>query len=406
MKIKFNVKKLYDTRKKVYILSIVGILLIVSIIGLIISANAKKTVLKDVELSFNGYSGHGYATTSGDKLVDNIIKTTGSAAGIDEKTINEVVNTYDNNNGNVLTNSYGQFSSPVTSINTLSSDKLNNWREWFKDTTYSLNNNSNNLKNGDKVVLKIKTTQKNNPIKNETKTYTVHGLKKPETKNTSEVFNNLKVSFSGVSGKGNLNITSKTEQYQTKVKVSKSENLSNGDKVKVTLPTSLLDADSSKIYTGSRTREYAVSGLSDLSAISNLSEVTDFANAIINKNKMDSENYTFKGIYVSQDSSSQFNNSDNESNKGEYTVQSPEYRSSSSNDEFTLSVLYEEKTDYSFYNKTTTSYRSLSLNDVPLKDNKFDLSKISSSSAYPSTLSADTLELAQHDMATKGQLLN
>lgn len=409
---KWSIKKLYDSKKKIYLLSAVIGVLIVIIIGTTVHAHSKKSVLNEVKVSFTGYSGHGYATISGDKLVDNIFTITGRAAGVDEKTINDVVNSYNNDESNPLTDTYGGYGSSSTTtgaINTLSSDKINNWREWSKDTQYTLSNTSG-LKNGDKVTLKVKTNIKDNPVKSEEKTFAVTGLKKPENKKTSQIFDDLKVSFSGVSGNGNLVITSKKEKYQTTVKVSKSSKLSNGDKIKVTLPNDLLNTDESTVYVGNKTKEYEVSGLSDLSNIANVNEVTDFANASINSHKSDSENYTFEGVYVNELDSDSSSNSTysgrSTSDEGEITVGSPDSNASSSlENSFTLSVLYEKKSTYSFMDKTETSYVYLNLNSVPLVDNKFDLSKVSSSSVFPSTLSADTLDLAKHDMATKGVLL-
>ncbi|WP_254498689.1 hypothetical protein, partial [Salmonella enterica] len=75
--------------------------------------------------------------------------------------------------------------------------------KYFEDTRINISH-SQNLSNGQKVTLKITTTLKDNPIKEETKTYTVKNLKKATTYTIESVLKNNPVSFTGFNHFGSV----------------------------------------------------------------------------------------------------------------------------------------------------------------------------------------------------------
>lgn len=122
------------------------------------------------------------------------------------------------------------------------------------------------LKNGDKVKVTVSTSDKKNPIKSETKNYTVSGLVKEKIYKAADL---AKVSFDGINQKANLSYDS------DKFTASKTNQLSNGDKIKLTLKDeaiSKLQSEGQKLN-GSKEVEMTVSGLTDKPKINNLEEI-------------------------------------------------------------------------------------------------------------------------------------
>lgn len=136
-----------------------------------------------------------------------------------------------------------------------------------------------NLSNGDKITCTITTNSLANElkdykirIKTGKKTFKVTGLKKAET---FDAFKDVNVSFKGANGYGNTEITGGTDGliYQA----DKESNLSNGDKINVTISTDWdTDFDDYARDYGkipkTTTKEYTVSGLSEIKEIDAFSD--------------------------------------------------------------------------------------------------------------------------------------
>lgn len=200
----------------------VGIALCLSAGLLVLGAcSTQKSVIKDVKVDFSGYNHEGKAKLSG-KYYDEITETMKKKEGMSASDI-------------------------LVKI-----DK------------------SSGLTNGDKVKVSILSKLKKSPIKPESKTFTVSGLKKSTYYTIDDVLKDNELKLAGFNHYGLANYN--------KAKFSiggKTTYLSNGDKITVNLNNSYREKESDKgrILKGSSSKEIQVSGLEETAKISNLDEL-------------------------------------------------------------------------------------------------------------------------------------
>lgn len=231
-------------KKIVKIISIVAAVVVAAIVALVVVLNQPKKIKLDkyIKVEFTGYDGRGVAEVTLDKdgLKQELIK---------KLKLNTLKGT--------------DISSLVSAKYQAQLKKLN---ECLKVVDYEVDNTTG-LKNGDKVVVKLKYD--NSKIKKyklkytgSSKTYTVLGLE--EIKKV-DVFDGLKITYSGISPSGymeysysgNENIAAYNFEFD------KTRKLRNGDKITCTY-TGDDDYTAKKGFIAeSRTKEFEVSGLSE-----------------------------------------------------------------------------------------------------------------------------------------------
>ncbi|GAA3266360.1 hypothetical protein LMG8520_2100 [Lactococcus lactis subsp. lactis] len=189
----------------------VGIALCLSASLLVLGAcSTQKSVIKDVKVDFSGYNHEGKAKLSG-KYYDEITE--------------------------VMKKKEGMSASDIL----VKIDK------------------SSGLSNGDKVKVSILSKLKKSPIKPESKTFTVSGLKKTTSYTIDDVLKQNSVKFVGFNHYGGVK-----DDYVFTVD-SQKNSLSNGDKISVELDSDYISgqAEKGKVLKGSKTKNIEVSGLEE-----------------------------------------------------------------------------------------------------------------------------------------------
>ncbi|MFQ3852927.1 hypothetical protein ABLV90_04440 [Staphylococcus sp. 2S1] len=167
--------------------------------------------------------------------------------------------------------------------------------------------NENDLKNGDKVKVKLnieKGISKEYKLKAKefTKEFKVKGLKEPKNLKAKDLFEGLKPTFTGINGSGSLNLISKDAPKAMKdlplsnyeFTVTNNGDLNNGDELELKIPQSLVDdinKSGSNTFSGSKSYKVKVKDLKDISKLDNITETLERNNKLIKK-AYDSDKYT------------------------------------------------------------------------------------------------------------------
>lgn len=228
-------------------------------------------IISRIEVKFSGYNGHGYAQISNSESVNKYMtRRVLEKNHIKKDIINKIVDhptafDYD------MLSSEDQY-------------KIQSSMEDLSSTRLEFKGKSSDLKNGDKVTVTFKNSNSELPFRDGKKTFTVKGLKKTTKVSSNKVFNQLKIKALGINGKGQVALASKnSDLIDSKIKVKNNGHLSNGDVVSLTLPKAAFKDDSGKHqYTGSRTFKYKISGLIDSKSITNIDDITDATDTVMN----------------------------------------------------------------------------------------------------------------------------
>lgn len=254
-----------DFFKKKYTVITLGIIIItIIIVSFSIISHRKVSILDSKPLTTTGYNGFGEASIK-DSVRKNLLKIQLKKAGYSDAQIK-----------------YIKTSNASADSLDVSSDKYAKLMNWNRETDIKLSKSSG-LKNGDKISVSVITNNdKTNPIKQEKKTYTVSGLKKQERESTKKLFDQIKLTFGGLQNHGYSMLTYQGEtlsNYPTtsdltrqSFGLSKKNNLKNGDKVKITLPLSILNTEYVN-YRGKITKTFTVTGLHTENDIENLNDI-------------------------------------------------------------------------------------------------------------------------------------
>lgn len=197
---------------------VIGLIIVIFGIFSVIN-NMQKSVINDVKIEFSGYNHEGTA------------------------------------------NLYGDYSKK---INDIMSKKKNMSAD---DISVTLNKDYG-LSNGDKVTVRISSALKKSPIKTETKTFTVSGLKKSKSYTIDGLLKS--VTFSGFNHYGKVD-------YDNNIFSTRDDNtkLSNGDKITLQLSEDYIRSESlkGKVLNGVSKKTVEVAGLKDTAQISNLNDL-------------------------------------------------------------------------------------------------------------------------------------
>ncbi|KRK09795.1 hypothetical protein FD11_GL000498 [Ligilactobacillus pobuzihii E100301 = KCTC 13174] len=211
-------------------------MIIIVLFGFILH-DRKTSLLKkaDVKVEFGGYNDSGYMSYDRDKLAKAEMKIFTDKAKMSDYWTKELLKDPD------------ELAEPENfddseSMSSKDKDKMAKIYQWQKGT--KINESSNgNLKNGQKVIIAIKTSDdKTNPLKSESKTYKVKGLKKVKNLNVSSFTKKLRLKVRGTNTHGyfdTVKANSSTPKVVSKhvedtFKANHNGGLKNGDKVKTT----------------------------------------------------------------------------------------------------------------------------------------------------------------------------
>ena len=289
----------------------------------------------------------------------------------------------------------------------ISQAKQTEYTKYLEDTKWSYSK-SDNLSNGDKVTVSIKTSLKGNPIKSGSKTFTVSGLKKSTTYTIADVLKAEPVKVTGFNhfgtysndnnsdytiSSGNSNSSDNDNSYDSSDSSdNSSSDLTNGDTLTVQLSSSYIEEqkEKGKILSGSDTTTVDVSGLQDTPTISNLNDLLTQEDTVVRAaNKSTSGDFGITYTITRLDS---------------YFVGTDvsEYNYDSSNDGgFSVVTIYkivshnnsDDNSDNDQTNYETYGYTGLSLNG-----GKVDVSKLTDSNKYTGNSNDDSEQNAVDDL--------
>lgn len=218
--------------KKNLSLKTIGLAMLIATLMLIIAGCGKNVNLEDMfDVEFEGVDGYGTASVNFSKLddwLDNQVYK--ERAGKSEKSKREAAKIANDIGYHIL---------------------------------YELDQ-EDHLSNGDKVTLSVKVEEEaikkyGYELKGFKKEFTVEGLKKATE---VDVFEGLKIEFTGAEPAGSAEITDKPElPFNVEYSLDKDEGLSNGEKVKVVAEYDDYAVSSEGMAVKSDEKEYEVSGL-------------------------------------------------------------------------------------------------------------------------------------------------
>lgn len=242
------------------------------------------------------------------------------------------------------------------------------------------------LKNGEKISI-IVSADKKSGIKSESKKITVKGLKKTTSYSIDDLIKKQPIAFKGFDGSGEVNYDD--EDGNSIFTFSEATNLSNGDKIKVTVDSQYIEEQlaNGRVISGSDSKEVTVSKLQTLDDISNIDEVSSLIQSYANaENKTDDyDTYTLTAgksyVFATPSSYSMFSNNTN----------------NSSNTVTIVRVFRIERTkgtsEYSSED-TKIKYKIYGYKNIPLKDSKLSISDLDSDDKYYEYSSYDSEEAA------------
>lgn len=148
-------------------------------------------------------------------------------------------------------------------------DEIEKAENFYDSIDYKIEGDNKNLKNGDKVEITFtydENLAKEGKFGLSTKKikYKVEGLKEAEKRNP---FKNVDVEFSGSDGNGYANIRNNSENSSSIYNISKTEGLSNGDKVVLKVDYDPADTSAEGYIYEPTEKTYEVKGLKELKTI-------------------------------------------------------------------------------------------------------------------------------------------
>lgn len=359
---------------------------------MISACSQKKSVLDDVKVKYEGYSGHGIAYLDNKKLNSNMVDVFAKKLKLDDYLTEKLKS--NELNAEAL-------ESEATSDER---DKLVKVERWVKDTRVRVNK-AQNLKNGDKYVVTIKTGDKENPIKSESKTYTVKGLKKTKKVTAKDIAKDLNVQAYGYNGKGLIAITSKKYKSEVMFHIKNNGSLSNGDKVTIKLPSEFTDYEKFD-FRGKKEFTYTVQGLKELSATKDLDEIKKVTDSMVNDEYPygEIEKYVNKFINMYFVPTSAYSDySDEKDTSVELNDKSG--LEASRKDKITIAVLYTVKDDYDEDDEaddSNTRVVEVTVGNVSIEGDHTNIDSIDTEDDGKVSTQDSSLEVLQHNLAANG----
>lgn len=371
-------------------------LLLIAVMALsvvmISACSQKKSVLDDVKVKYEGYSGHGIADLDSKKLNSNMVDVFAKKLKLDDYLTEKLKS--NELNAEAL-------ESEATSDER---DKLVKVERWVKDTRVRVNK-AQNLKNGDKYVVTIKTGDKENPIKSESKTYTVKGLKKTKKVTAKDIAKDLNVQAYGYNGKGLIAITSKKYKGEVMFHIKKNGSLSNGDKVTIKLPSEFTDYEKFD-FRGKKEFTYTVQGLKELSATKDLDEIKKVTDSMVNDEYPYGEYEKYVNTFINMyfvPTSAYSDYSDEKDTSVELNDKSG--LEASRKDKITIAVLYTVKDDYDEDDEaddSNTRVVEVTVGNVSIEGDHTNIDSIDTEDDGKVSTQDSSLEVLQHNLAANG----
>lgn len=359
---------------------------------MISACSQKKSVLDDVKVKYEGYSGHGIAYLDNKKLNSNMVDVFAKKLKLDDYLTEKLKS--NELNAEAL-------ESEATSDER---DKLVKVERWVKDTRVRVNK-AQNLKNGDKYVVTIKTGDKENPIKSESKTYTVKGLKKTKKVTDKDIAKDLNVQAYGYNGKGLIAITSKKYKSEVMFHIKNNGSLSNGDKVTIKLPSEFTDYEKFD-FRGKKEFTYTVQGLKELSATKDLDEIKKVTDSMVNDEYPYGEIEKYVNTFINMyfvPTSAYSDYSDEKDTSVELNDKSG--LEASRKDKITIAVLYTVKDDYDEDDEaddSNTRVVEVTVGNVSIEGDHTNIDSIDTEDDGKVSTQDSSLEVLQHNLAANG----
>lgn len=359
---------------------------------MISACSQKKSVLDDVKVKYEGYSGHGIAYLDNKKLNSNMVDVFAKKLKLDDYLTEKLKS--NELNAEAL-------ESEATSDER---DKLVKVERWVKDTRVRVNK-AQNLKNGDKYVVTIKTGDKENPIKSESKTYTVKGLKKTKKVTAKDIAKDLNVQSYGYNGKGLIAITSKKYKSEVMFHIKNNGSLSNGDKVTIKLPSEFTDYEKFD-FRGKKEFTYTVQGLKELSATKDLDEIKKVTDSMVNDEYPYGEYEKYVNTFINMyfvPTSAYSDYSDEKDTSVELNDKSG--LEASRKDKITIAVLYTVKDDYDEDDEaddSNTRVVEVTVGNVSIEGDHTNIDSIDTEDDGKVSTQDSSLEVLQHNLAANG----
>lgn len=356
------------------------------------ACSQKKSVLDDVKVKYEGYSGHGIADLDNEKINSNMVDVFAKKLKLDDYLTEKLKS--NELNAEAL-------ESEATSDER---DKLVKVERWVKDTRVRVNK-AQNLKNGDKYVVTIKTGDKENPIKNESKTYTVKGLKKTKKVTAKDIAKDLNVQAYGYNGKGLIAITSKKYKGEVMFHIKKNGSLSNGDKVTIKLPSEFTDYEKFD-FRGKKEFTYTVQGLKELAATKDLDEIKKVTDSMVNDEYPYGEFEKYVNTFINMyfvPTSAYSDYSDEKDTSVELNDKSG--LEASRKDKITIAVLYTVKDDYDEDDEaddSNTRVVEVTVGNVSIEGDHTNIDSIDTEDDGTVSTKDSSLEVLQHNLAANG----
>lgn len=284
-------KESFKKNKTLYLI-LCGVIILAILIGVLVHHSKKPvSVVNDLKVEFTGYDGYGTIKTNDKDFAITVTSKVLKKAGFNKKQIATMQSMAAQGDFDVDDTESGQLYFLAQGDKKFY-QKLQLAANTLESFDYKFNK-TENLKNGDKVVL-IVTAPVGSLIKSEKKTFTVKGLK-PTTKiKLDDLMKENKLTFSGFNGYGVVNIP--------KVKVDNNEinlfeldgdvphDLKNGDTVKFKVNNEYLNYLENQGKALDKINiDVKVSGLKEVNDIKNLKALFD-KNATLVKSEPEYEN--------------------------------------------------------------------------------------------------------------------
>lgn len=361
----------------------------------LVACSQKKSALEDVKVTFKGYDGHGYMEGDSKKITSNMIDIMAKKAKLDDyltEKLKDVVETdaadYD-------------LEKDATSDERDSLVKVERWMKEIKIRS----SKKENLKNGDKVRITIKTGDKDNPVKEETKTYTVKGLKKTKKVSAKDIAKNLDVQAYGYNGKGLIAITSKKYKGSISFHIKNNGSLKNGDKVTIKLPSEFTDYEKFD-FRGKKEFTYTVQGLKELAATKDLDEIKKVTDSMVNDEYPYGEFEKYVNTFINMyfvPTSAYSDYSDEKDTSVELNDKSG--LEASRKDKITIAVLYTVKDDYDEDDEaddSNTRVVEVTVGNVSIEGDHTNIDSIDTEDDGTVSTQDSSLEVLQHNLAANG----
>ncbi len=361
----------------------------------LVACSQKKSALEDVKVTFKGYDGHGYMEGDSKKITSNMIDIMAKKAKLDDyltEKLKDVVETdaadYD-------------LEKDATSDERDSLVKVERWMKEIKIRS----SKKENLKNGDKVRITIKTGDKDNPVKEETKTYTVKGLKKTKKVTAKDIAKDLNVQAYGYNGKGLIAITSKKYKGSVSFHIKNNGSLKNGDKVTIKLPSEFT-SDEKIDFQGKKEFTYTVQGLKELAATKDLDEIKKVTDSMVNDEYPYGEFEKYVNTFINMyfvPTSAYSDYSDEKDTSVELNDKSG--LEASRKDKITIAVLYTVKDDYDEDDEaddSNTKVVEVTVGNVSIEGDHTNIDSIDTEDDGTVSTQDSSLEVLQHNLAANG----